>query len=71
MLNFLKTFKQVDTNKYATQIRNTTIKFTLNSAVSMKDNTFRIDNKNIGGFLYEVDWKTVEAVINITDPVKE
>jgi hypothetical protein len=70
MLSFLKTFKQVDTNKYTTQIRNTTIKFTLNSAISMKDNTFRIDNKNIGGHLYGVDWKTVEEVINITDPVK-
>jgi hypothetical protein len=70
-LNFLKTFKQFDTNKYTTQIRNTTIEFTLNSAIYMKDNTFRIDNKNIGCRLYGVDWKTVIAIINITDPATE
>lgn len=71
MLNFLKTFKQVDANKYSTQIRNTTVTFTLKNATSMEDNTFRIDNENIGGSLYGVDWKTVEAVINITNPATE
>lgn len=71
MLNFLKTFKQVDTNKYAAQIRNTTITFTLKSAISMENNTFRIDNENIGASLYGVNWETVEAVINITDPATE
>ena len=71
MLNFLKTFKQIDdTNKYTVQIRNTTVKFVLKNATSMKDNMFRIDNSNIGAYLYGVDWKTVEAVINITDPEK-
>ena len=71
MLNFLKTFEQKDTNKYTAQVRNTTITFTLKSAISMDNNTFRIDNENIGASLYGVDWKTVEAIINIIDPVKE
>lgn len=71
MLNFLKTFKQLDACKYTTQIRNTTVTFTLKSAISMENNTFRIDNENIGCSFYGVDWKTVEAVINLTDPVTE
>lgn len=71
MLNFLKTFEQVETNRYNTQIRNTVVKFTLKSAVSMEDNIFHITNENIGALFYGVDWKTVEAVINITDPIKE
>ena len=48
MLNFLKTFEQVETNRYNTQIRNTVVKFTLKSAVSMEDNIFHITNENIG-----------------------
>ncbi len=71
MLNFLKTFEQKDANKYTSIIRNTTVTFILKSAISMDNNTFRIDNENIGASLYGVDWKTVEAVINITDPITE
>ena len=71
MLNFLKEFEQVErTNEYATQIRNTVVKFKLLNATSMNDNYFHISNKSIVGSMYGVDWKTVEAVINITDPVK-
>ena len=71
MLNFLKTFEQEDTNKYKAQIRNTQVIFHLNNATSMVHNTFRIDNGNIGAAFYGVDWKTVEAVINLTDPIEE
>jgi hypothetical protein len=70
MLNFLKAFKQTDTNKYTAQIRNTVVQFKLLNATSMDDNYFHISNKSIVGSMYGVDWKTVEEVINITDPVK-
>ena len=71
MLNFLKSFKQEDTNKYIAQIRNTQVTFYLKSAISMVHNTFRIYNGAMGASLYGVDWKTVEAVINLTDPITE
>lgn len=73
MLNFLKSFVQTDhnNNQYITEVRNTSVKFILRNATSMEDNTFRIDNKCIGCTLYGVEWETVEAIINITDPVIE
>jgi hypothetical protein len=70
MLNFLKIFKQTDTNKYTAKIRNTVVEFKLLNATSMDDNYFHINNKSIVGSMYGVDWKTVKEVINITDPVK-
>lgn len=71
MLNFLKTFKQFDKTRYSAQIRNTTVIFTLVNAISMDDNHFHIHNEHIRATFYNVDWKTVEAVINITDPITE
>lgn len=71
MLNFLKNFEQADANKYTAQIRNTQVTFHLKSAISMAPNTFRIDNGVIGASLYGVDWKTIESIIDITDPITE
>lgn len=72
MLSFLKSFKQTEHgDQYIIKIRNTTVKFVLKNTTSMEDIIFRIDNKYIGCLLYGVEWETVEAIINITDPVVE
>lgn len=71
MLNFLKTFEQEDANRYSTQIRNTTVVFLLRSAIAMDCNVFHINNKTIGATFQGTDWKTVETIINMTDPATE
>lgn len=71
MLNFLKTFEQDNANRYTAKIRNTTVTFILRNAISMESNAFHINNKYIGASFNGVDWKTVEAVINLTDPIEE